>query len=69
MTELDIKGGAAKDYQTAVGACLDVKNCVGVTVWGVSDTDSWIGASATPLLFDGSFKAKANYNALCDTLA
>jgi endo-1,4-beta-xylanase len=69
MTELDIKGGAAKDYQTAVGACLDEKKCVGVTVWGVSDKNSWIGAASTPLLFDGSFNAKANYNALCQMLA
>jgi endo-1,4-beta-xylanase len=69
MTELDIKGGAAADYKTAVGACLDVENCVGVTVCGVSDTDSWIGASSTPLLFDGSFQAKANYNAVCELLA
>jgi endo-1,4-beta-xylanase len=69
ITELDIKGGAASDYEAAVGACLDVENCVGVTVWGVSDTDSWIGASSTPLLFDGSFQAKAAYNGLCSTLA
>jgi endo-1,4-beta-xylanase len=69
MTELDIKGGAAADYKTAVTACLDVENCVGVTVWGVSDTDSWIGAAATPLLFDGSFQAKESYNGLCSALA
>ncbi|KAI4647961.1 Endo-1,4-beta-xylanase F3 [Alternaria ventricosa] len=69
MTELDIKGGSAADYKTAVTACLDVENCVGVTVWGVSDTDSWIGAASTPLLFDGSFKAKENYNGLCTALA
>jgi endo-1,4-beta-xylanase len=69
MTELDIKGGSAADYKTAVNACLDVENCVGVTVWGVSDTNSWIGAASTPLLFDGSFQAKAAYNGLCDALA
>jgi endo-1,4-beta-xylanase len=55
ITELDIKGAAAK-------------NCVGVTVWGVSDKDSWIPGS-NPLLFDGSFKAKAAYNGLCKALA
>jgi len=69
MTELDIKGGSANDYKTAFNACIDQTNCVGVTVWGVSDTDSWIGASATPLLFDGSFQAKPAYNELCSTLA
>lgn len=68
MTELDIKNAAAADYKTAVGACLDVANCVGVTVWGVSDKDSWIKGS-NPLLFDANFQAKAAYNGLCDLLA
>ena len=68
VTELDIKGASASDYQTAVGACADIENCVGVTVWGVSDKDSWIQGSS-PLLFDGSFKAKAAYNGLCKALA
>ncbi|CBX97650.1 hypothetical protein IAQ61_001137 [Plenodomus lingam] len=67
ITELDIKGAAASDYQTAVTACLDVENCVGVTVWGVADPDSW-RAKDTPLLFDGSYKAKAAYTGLCDAL-
>jgi endo-1,4-beta-xylanase len=68
ITELDIKNAAASDYQTAIGACADIKNCVGVTVWGVSDKDSWIQGS-NPLLFDASFKAKAAYNGLCKALA
>ncbi|KAI1568134.1 Beta-xylanase [Pyrenophora tritici-repentis] len=69
MTELDIKGGASSDYKTAFDACLNQKNCVGVTVWGVSDKNSWIGAAATPLLFDGNFSAKPAYNELCSALA
>ncbi len=32
MTELDIAGGAASDYSTAVKACLAVSICVGITV-------------------------------------
>ena len=32
MTELDIAGGGASDYSTAVKACLAVSACVGVTV-------------------------------------
>ncbi|KAJ4358331.1 Endo-1,4-beta-xylanase F3 [Didymosphaeria variabile] len=67
ITELDIKGAAASDYETAVQACLDVDNCVGITVWGVSDKDSW-RADATPLLFDTSFKAKDAYNGICSIL-
>ncbi|KAH8728291.1 glycosyl hydrolase family 10-domain-containing protein [Phaeosphaeriaceae sp. PMI808] len=68
MTELDIKGATSADYQTAVKACLDTTNCVGVTVWGVSDANSW-RASEKPLLFDASFKAKEAYNGLCTALA
>jgi endo-1,4-beta-xylanase len=67
MTELDIKGASSSDYKTAVGACLDQENCVGVTVWGVSDKDSW-RKSESPLLFDASSKAKASYNDLCTLL-
>ena len=67
ITELDIKGAAASDYETAIKACLDVENCVGVTVWGVADPDSW-RASESPLLFDGSFQAKAAYNGICSVL-
>jgi endo-1,4-beta-xylanase len=67
ITELDIKGASVADYQTAIGACADQKKCVGVTVWGVSDKNSWIPGS-NPLLFDGQFKAKPAYNALCKSL-
>ncbi|KAF1926204.1 glycoside hydrolase family 10 protein [Didymella exigua CBS 183.55] len=68
ITELDIKGASASDYETAVGACADVKNCVGVTVWGVRDPDSWRPTS-TPLLFDDAYMAKEAYNGLCKALA
>ncbi|KAL6705988.1 hypothetical protein ACN47E_006267 [Coniothyrium glycines] len=68
VTELDIKGAAVADYQAAVRACLDVRNCVGVTVWGVRDQDSW-RPSGAPLLFDEAFQAKEAYNGLCDLLA
>ncbi|KAF2868818.1 endoxylanase-like protein [Massariosphaeria phaeospora] len=67
VTELDIKGASAADYQIAVGACLDVKNCKGVTVWGVKDSDSWRKAES-PLLFDGQGVAKAAYNGVCSIL-
>ncbi|KAF2680974.1 glycoside hydrolase family 10 protein [Lentithecium fluviatile CBS 122367] len=67
ITELDIAGGSASEYATAVKGCVDVANCVGITVWGVSDKDSW-RASTTPLLFDASFQAKEAYNAVCAIL-
>lgn len=67
MTELDIAGAAASEYETAVKGCLDVQNCVGITVWGVSDKFSW-RKNESPLLFDGNFQAKAAYNAVCKVL-
>lgn len=63
ITELDIEQASATEYATAVKACVDVGNCVGVTVWGVSDGDSW-RKSTTPLLFDGNFAAKPAYAAV-----
>jgi endo-1,4-beta-xylanase len=68
ITELDIKGAKASDYQVAVKACLDIKNCVGVTIWGVSDADSW-RKGEDPLLFNSQYQAKDAYNSLCTALA
>lgn len=67
ITELDIKGAAAAEYQAVGTACLDIANCVGITVWGVRDSDSWRKQN-TPLLFDADFKAKAAYNGLCSVV-
>ncbi|TID26475.1 glycoside hydrolase superfamily [Venturia nashicola] len=63
ITELDVEQAKADEYATAVKACVDVANCVGVTVWGVSDSDSW-RKSTSPLLFDANFSAKPAYAAV-----
>jgi len=67
MTELDIKNAASSDYVTVTKACIDLPNCVGITVWGVSDKDSW-RKGENPLLFDGNYQAKAAYNAICSAI-
>ena len=61
MTEVDIQNAGAADWTNVVKACMAQKNCVGITVWGVRDNDSW-RPSGNPLLFDSGYKAKTAYN-------
>jgi endo-1,4-beta-xylanase len=67
LTEVDIVQASSTDYVNTVKACVDIKNCVGVTIWGVRDPDSWRAAS-NPLLFNSGYSTKPAYGALVQTL-
>lgn len=82
ITELDIRiqktvdgsklGQQRKDYGTVTYACLNVSRCVGITVWGVSDKQSWVDSTFpnfdAPLLWDDNFNRKEAYYGVDDCL-
>lgn len=82
ITELDIRmtlpSDSAKltqqaaDYKAVVNACVAVARCVGATVWGFTDSDSWIPSTfpgqgaATP--YDENYAPKPAYHAIAEAL-
>lgn len=76
ITELDIRipdnsgddviAQQKLDYENAVGGCVALPSCVGVSVWGVSDRTSWIPdvfpGEGSALLFDDSLNKKPAYD-------
>ncbi len=82
FTELDIRMPVpasnsnlqkqASDYQKVISACLAVSRCTGITVWNVSDGDSWIPATfpgyGAATLFDNSYNKKPAYYSILSAL-
>jgi endo-1,4-beta-xylanase len=67
LTEVDVTNASTSQYSALTQACMNVARCVGITVWGVRDSDSW-RSSESPLLFDGGGNKKAAYNSVLNVL-
>ncbi|KAI0846012.1 glycoside hydrolase family 10 protein [Daldinia vernicosa] len=68
ITELDIVNAPVDEYVKVTNACLAVEKCVGITLWGVSDADSW-QAKSSPLLFNTNYQPKPAYDAIVKDLS
>ncbi len=82
ITELDVRmllpatstqlDAQASDYTTVVSACMQTTACDLVTIWGVSDRESWIPGTfpgwGAATLFDAQYQSKPAYAALVKLL-
>ena len=83
ITELDVRvpqpstaaqlAAQARDYRAVVEACLRVRGCDAVVLWGLSDRWSWIPGEfpgwGQAHIFDEGLRPKAAYDALHELLS
>jgi endo-1,4-beta-xylanase len=64
-------------YNQLAGACLQIGQCLSITVWGLADGDSWLNTEApcedsgiqpSPLVFDDDYNRKPAWWGLLDAL-
>jgi endo-1,4-beta-xylanase len=67
LTEADVTNASTTQYAGLTQACMNVPRCVGITTWGVRDSDSWRG-SENPLLFDRNSSPKPAYTSVLNAL-
>ncbi|GAA4608501.1 endo-1,4-beta-xylanase [Actinoplanes octamycinicus] len=67
LTEADVTNASATQYAGLTQACANVPRCVGITTWGIRDSDSWRG-SENPLLFDRNSNPKPAYTSVLNAL-
>jgi endo-1,4-beta-xylanase len=62
----------AQDYAAIVGSCLDVKECVGVTLWQFTDRYNWVPQSipgeGDACLWSADYERRPAYDAIMDLL-
>nr|ATY46025.1 endo-xylanase XynD [Talaromyces purpureogenus] len=82
ITELDIRmtlpstaallAQQSTDYATTVGACVDTKGCVGVTIWDWTDKYSWVpgtfSGQGAACPWDSNFVKKPAYTGILSAL-
>ncbi|MFJ4522522.1 endo-1,4-beta-xylanase [Streptomyces sp. NPDC088810] len=82
ITELDVRmqlpadsaelAQQAADFKSVVAACAAVTRCVNITVWGFTDSDSWVPGTfpgygaATP--YDENYQPKPAYHGIAEAL-
>ncbi|KAI0392941.1 carbohydrate-binding module family 1 protein [Xylariaceae sp. FL0594] len=83
-TELDIRHSSlpasssalqqqATDYATVTRACINTKQCIGITIWDFTDKYSWIPGvfpgQGAALPYDDNLRKKPAYSAISSVLA